>query len=250
MANMSNDELQPVNSWLEAVQNSKGYEDKPLLLNLIEQFKANLCNRLPSNPITNLSQRQIHLLLAFFKIGPAQGGGVVSIADFGGGNGYMCDFLRVNNPDIKIIYDVYETTEVAKGYNKFGKELEINFLDIKTFGKKKYDLVIISCTLQYIENWKEVLTTSSRIAENILLMRLPLTDANKHNFFIQHNYAGVYSLSKSSWPITLFSKNLFLKEIQKIFNIVFELTDTEENYIFKDKTFYVNSLLLKTKESY
>ena len=104
--------------------------------------------------------------------------------------------------------------------------------------------------MQYIENWKEVLTTSSKIAENILLMRLPLTDANKHNFFIQHNYTGVYSLSKSSWPITLFSRNLFLKEIKKIFNIVFELTDTEESYILNDKTFLMNSLLLKTKASY
>ena len=246
MASMSKDELQPVNSWLEAVQNSKGYEDKSLLLDLIREFKANLYNRLSSNLITNLSQRQIHLLLAFLKISPARGG-VVSIADIGGGNGYMCDFLRVNNPDIKIIYDVYESIGIAEGYNKFGKELEINFLDIKAFGQKKYDLVLISCTLQYIKDWKEVLATSSKIAENILLMRLPLTDASEDNFFVQHSHAGVYGLSRASWPITLFSRNLFLKEIKKIFNIVFELTDTEESYIFNDKTFLVNSLLLKTK---
>ena len=114
-------------------------------------------------------------------------------------------------------------------------------------GKKKYDLVIISCTLQYIKDWKEVLATSSKIAENILLMRLPLTDSSEDNFFVQHSPAGVYELSRASWPITLFSRNLFLKEIKKIFNIVFELTDTEESYIFNDKTFLMNSLLLKTK---
>jgi len=160
----------------------------------------------------------------------------------------MCDFLRVYNPDIKIVYDVYETREIAEGYNKFGKELEINFLDIKTFGQKKYDLVIISGTLQYTNDWKEVLVTSSRVAKNILLMRLPLTDAADHHVFIQHSYSGVYGLSHSSWPIILFSKTLFLKEIKKLFDIVFELTDYEENYPFKGKNFPMNSLLLKSKK--
>ena len=78
MASIGKDELQPVNSWLEAVHNSKGYEDKSLLLDLIGEFKANLYNRLSSNLITNLSQRQIHLLLAFLKISPARGGGCVN----------------------------------------------------------------------------------------------------------------------------------------------------------------------------
>ena len=53
MANISADELQPVNSWLEAVQNSKGYEDKSLILNLIEQFKANLYKPLNLHHSTN-----------------------------------------------------------------------------------------------------------------------------------------------------------------------------------------------------
>jgi putative methyltransferase (TIGR04325 family) len=248
MANLSEDELQPTNSWLEAVRNSKGYENKSLVLDLIEQFKANLVNRLAINPISSLSQRQIHLLLAFLKI--AHEGEVVSVGDFGGGNGYMCDFLRANNPNTKIKYDVYETSDIAEGYNNYSKELEIDFLDIKSFGERKYDLVLISCTLQYTNNWKEVLVTSSQIAKNILLMRLPLIDVDDHHVFIQHNYSGVYGLSHASWPIILFSKTLFLKEIKKLFDIVFELTDSEENYPFKGKNFPMNSFLLKSKESY
>jgi putative methyltransferase (TIGR04325 family) len=246
MANLSEDELQPVSSWLEATQNSKGYQDKSLVVDLIEKFKVNLPNRLSNNPIICLNQRQIHLLLAFFKVVPNSK--FLSIGDFGGGNGYMYDFLRVNNPDVKIIYDVYETTEIAEGYNYFGKSLEINFLDKNKFGKKQYDLVIISCTLQYTKDWKDVLTISSRIANNVLLMRLPLTDADKHNFFIQHNNSKFYRELDTSWPIILFSKKLFLKEIRKNFEIVFELNDSEENYPFKGRNFPMNSLLLKSKE--
>ena len=151
MANLAPDQLQPVNSWLEAVQNSKGYEDASLMNNLIEQFESNLTNRLTKKSVIELNQRQVHLLLAFLKIAPV-GGACVRVGDFGGGNGYMCDFLRNSNPNFKIDYDVYETAEIAKNYNRHSEKLEINFLDIKTFGKIKYDLVILSCTLQYINN--------------------------------------------------------------------------------------------------
>jgi len=246
MANLSEDELKPVSSWLEAAQNSKGYQDESLMVNLIEKFKVNLPNRLSNNPIFSINQRQIHLLLAFLKI--VHGSKFLSIGDFGGGNGYMYDFLRDNNPGNKIVYDVYETTEIAKAYSNFGKKLEINFLDKNKFGEKQYDLVIISCTLQYIKDWKDILTISSRITKNVLLMRLPLTDADEHNFFIQLNNSEVYGLLNNSWPIILFSKKLFLEEIRNNFEIVFELNDHEESYPFKGKNFHMNSLLLKTKE--
>jgi len=247
MANLNYDDLEPVPSWARAVKGSKGYSDKSLVLDLISQFKSNLSNRLLINSNTDLSQRQIHLIRAISRIAPE--GEVLSIGDFGGGNGYMCNFIRANNPNTKIKYDVYETTDIAEEYNKYSKELEIDFLDIKRFGEIKYDLVLISSTLHYTKDWKKVLKTSSRVAKNILLMRLPLNDANKHSFFIQHNNTGVYGLSKASWPFIFFSKSLFLKEMQEMFDIVFELIDTSENYPFKNSNYPVYSLLLKTRKS-
>ncbi len=249
MANLRENDLEPVSSWSEAVLNSKGYTDESLVADLIEQFKTNALERrggLSGNPTIFLTQRQTHLLLAFLKLLDSKE--VYSVGDFGGGNGYMCDFLRTTNPNTKIIYDVYETTEIAEGYTKFIKELEINFLDAKNWGKKNYDMVIISGTLQYIENWEEILAVSSQITKNILLMRLPLTDAKDHKYFIQHNNSGIYHLSRAKWPIILFSKSLFVKAVQKISDIVFELSDTEENYVFGGKNFPMTSLLLKSKE--
>jgi putative methyltransferase (TIGR04325 family) len=245
MANLHEDDLEAVNSWSEAVLNSKGYTDESLITDLIGQFKANALDRFSHNPIVYLTQRQSHLLLAFLKLLNSKE--VYSIGDFGGGNGYMCDFLRTTNPNTKIIYDVYETADIAEGYANFGKELEINFIDAKNWGKKNYDMVIISCTLQYIENWEEILTVSSQITKNVLLMRLPLTDAEDHKFFIQHNNSGIYHLSRAKWPIILFSKSFFFNTVQKIFDIVFELSDTEENYEFGGKDFPMTSLLLKSK---
>lgn len=159
----------------------------------------------------------------------------------------MADWIRHGFPNTKVDYSVFETTEIAEGYNKLGKELDIKFLDANEFGEKSYDLVMISGTLQYIENWKEILTLSSQITKNVLLMRLPITDTDDHKFLIQNANSEVYGLSHASWPIIFFSRNLLLKEINKMFEIVFELTDTEESFPSHGKKIFMHSLLLKTQ---
>ena len=40
MANLSDDDLEHVKSWAEAVDKSKGYDGKELVSNLVNQFKA------------------------------------------------------------------------------------------------------------------------------------------------------------------------------------------------------------------
>jgi len=160
----------------------------------------------------------------------------------------MADWLRSKFKNTKIDYSVYETTEISKGYNKLGKELQINFLDANEFGEKSYDLVIISGTLQYIENWDKILTVSSLITKNVLLMRVPMTGADNHEFFIQSADAEVYGLSHASWPMIFFSRDLLLKEIQNKFKIVLELTDTEESFPFEGEKLFMHSLLLKIKK--
>jgi len=78
MSNLSQGELEVVDSWAKALEGSKGYTDKSLVLNLIEQFRLNLPSRLIKNSNTNLSQRQIHTLLAFLKVCSSVGGGCIS----------------------------------------------------------------------------------------------------------------------------------------------------------------------------
>lgn len=77
MSNLSQDELTIVGSWKKAVEGSKGYDDKSLVLDLIAQFNADLPNRLVKKLNTNLSQREIHLLLSFLKISSYIEGGCI-----------------------------------------------------------------------------------------------------------------------------------------------------------------------------
>jgi hypothetical protein len=78
MSNLSHGELELVDTWAKALEGSKGYDDKSLVLNLIAQFRLNLPQRSIKNSNTNLSQRKIHLLLAFLKVSSSVGGGCIN----------------------------------------------------------------------------------------------------------------------------------------------------------------------------
>jgi hypothetical protein len=104
---------------------------------------------------------------------------------------------------------VHETTEIASGYNTHSSGLGIKFLDIKHFGEEKCDLIKISCTLQYTQNYREILKISSKIAKHTLILRLSLTNSRKNNYFIQHNPSGTYNLSNANWPIIFFLRIYF-----------------------------------------
>ncbi len=244
MADLTENDLQPVRSWEEAIEKSKGYGEDELVANLIKQFEAQLENRPFPVQKGNETIRIQHLLIGFFL--SLKNRNEVSIGDFGGANGYMHDYLRAYAPEIKINYKVFEPTKISSAYNKYSKETGIEFLDVNQFHNFKFDLIIISCTLQYTENWKSVLETSLQNAPMVLLMRLPLIDELNNKFLIQHTSTGLYGESSSSWPVMFFSKYEFIEKLKELSEILFKGTDYEESFPFNSKKYYMSSYLLKS----
>jgi hypothetical protein len=97
MASINEVDLVSVKTYYEAALKSKGYQDKSLVHDLIQQFNLNIPNRIHRHKITTMSNRLIHLLLAFRIIAPVDRL-KVQIQDYGCRNGQMCDFLRDANP--------------------------------------------------------------------------------------------------------------------------------------------------------
>jgi len=245
MANLSNDDLEHVKSWTEAVDKSKGYDEKELVVNLVQQFQAQLKNRPFSISKGEETLRLQHLLIGFFL--SLNNKKNISIGDFGGANGYMCDWLRFYNPEIEIAYTVFEPTEISKAYSLESKKIGIRFLDITQFENLKFDLIIISCTLQYTEKWSEVLKLSVKNAPYVLLMRVPLIDSLNNEIFIQHTTTGLYGESSSSWPVIFFSRDRFIDEINQLSKIEFSGVDYEESFPFNGKKYFMNTFLLASK---
>jgi putative methyltransferase (TIGR04325 family) len=249
MANLNSDALQPVSCWSEAVEKSKSYTDEALVTDLTNQFKRNLNKQITTKNLTYLTQREVHLLLGFYRVFYSQNnwGGEYSIGDFGGGNGYMYDLLQIYNPDCKISYCVYETEKISDSYSQLNQNPDIQFKNSQNFGKQNHDLVIISGTLQYISNWKEILNMARSVSKYVLVMRLPLIDTSEHKYYVQHFKEGIYVKSQASCPIILFSKNLMMKEIQTSYEIIFQSSDTQETIPFNGNQFPLITLLLKLK---
>ena len=243
MADLSNEDLELVDSWAEASKNSKGYQDRHLVLNLIEQFKNDLNSRNFSNPGGTLRLQQ--LLLGFFL--STMNLNQISVGDYGGANGYMCDWLRHFNPDVNITYTVFEPKVISDAYSVFGKQIGINFVDISHFNTYKFDLIIISCTLQYMQNWKEVLTTSLKNAKYVLIMRLPLIKSLKDEYLIQRTHTGLYGKTESSWPVIFFSRTGFIANLEKTAIIKWSAKDYEESFPFKGETYFYETILLQRR---
>lgn len=245
MSNLSDDDLEHVKSWAEAAKKSKGYDEKELVVDLIQQFEAQSKNRPFAISKGEETLRLQHLLIGFFL--SLNNKKNISIGDFGGANGYMCDWLRSYNPEIRIEYTVFEQTEISKAYNLESKKIGIQFLDINQFDKFKFDLIIISCTLQYTEKWIEVLKSSLQNAPHVLLMRVPLIEGLNNEFLIQHTTTGLYGESSSSWPVIFFSRNRFIEQIKKLSEIEFRGVDYEESFPFSGKRYFMNTFLLASK---
>lgn len=213
MANLTEEDLVRVGSWAEAQAMSKGYENEALVTDFLEQFIHDLPQRILENKIEapttqKFSIRRLHLILGFLTA--TQQMNEVRIADIGGGNGYMFDWITQSQPECSLDWTVYESRAVARNYMEFGNGLGVNFSDLLNFKEGgRFNLTVISCALQYLENWEEILKTAGENSDNILIMRAPLVRSSEHRFFIQKNNVGIYGKSQSSWPFIMFSRDLF-----------------------------------------
>jgi putative methyltransferase (TIGR04325 family) len=251
MADLTEDDLVSVASWGEARTLSKGYQNEALVRDLSAQFKHDLPLRIANNkvkvPISEqFSVRRMHLLMGFFI--SARSRSCIRVADIGGGNGYMFDWVSQSNFGLALDWTVYESEPVARNYKESGIGLEIEFSELDNFWQNEiFDLTIISCSLQYLENWEEILTIASVNSEYILIMRAPLVPAPAHEFFIQKNNTGVYGESHSSWPFIMFSRNLFENKLTSLGEIIITASDHEETFPYDGNFYPMSTFLIKSK---
>ena len=140
----------------------------------------------------------------------------IEVLDYGGSLGSRFfsnyNFIRDN----KIKWNIVE----QKNFVQYGKKfLQNDFLSFynnleECFSKKKINCVIFSGSIQYLENYDEILKKIKTYKiRYIFLDSLPLSNHAKHRIFVQHISKKIYD---SSYPIRIFSKEFFLDEIKKL----------------------------------
>jgi putative methyltransferase (TIGR04325 family) len=249
MGNLVENDLIPVENWAEAQFKSKGYQDGSLVGNFLEQFIVDLPLRIFNNNLPvpfseKFSLRRIQLLFGFLTA--TENKENMNVADVGGGNGYMYDWVKQAQLGVNLNWTVYESKTIAENYMVAGTGLNITFSELRLFNtEKKFDLTVISCTLQYLENWEDVLVTASKNSSYILIMRTPIILSPEHKYFIQNNNTGIYGKSSSSWPFIMFSKNLFEGILANLGDVLIFCTDPQEVFPFNNRSVSMSTYLLK-----
>jgi putative methyltransferase (TIGR04325 family) len=123
----------------------------------------------------------------------------ISILDWGGGIGHYLIFSRSLVPDLDIEYCCKDLPLLCE----VGREVlpEAQFVDRETeVASRRYDLVLASGSLPYVEDWKSVARLLASIANPYLYVtRLPFVRQGKSFVVRQRVHAYGYDTEIKSW---------------------------------------------------
>jgi putative methyltransferase (TIGR04325 family) len=246
MSNISKDEIAEYPSWSEASLNSNGYTDPNLAQVLGRQYAEKLNSSSTNEVDVRFSSRKLHLIAGYLIA--CSHTASPKIADVGGGNGYMFDWIRTIDSNVSINFTVFESEQIATIYQDLKKDAELNFLPISQFATfSNVDLVILSCTLQYLADWDEILMSALKKSKYVLILRTPIIETADHKIYVQTPPDGAYAVARASWPIRFFSRAKLLNLIQQNSRIIFSAQDFEEGFFFDESVNPLESFLLCSK---
>ena len=203
----------PYTTWSEAVKNSTGYDSK-IIIEKVSESTLEVLNGIKAyerdgtsfdnKPEKNMLLEQLATTNIDEKV----------IVDMGGGLGsnYInySGFFRDNN----CIYYVVEQENFIEKGNEIAKEYNLNLNFRKDLSEidENINIVICSSFLQYIENWKTIVSEiKAKKPQNIFVDRHPLT--NKDSEILVQLNTGYYK-KKVTYPLHLVNEEEFIKEFK------------------------------------
>ena len=203
----------PYTTWSEAVKNSTGYDSK-IIIEKVSESTLKVINGVKAyerdgtlfdnKPEKNMLLEQLAKTNIYGKV----------IVDMGGGLGsnYInySNFFRDNN----CIYYVVEQENFIEKGNEIAKEYNLNLNFRKDLSEidENINIVICSSFLQYIENWKTIVSEiKAKKPQNIFVDRHPLT--NKDSEILVQLNTGYYK-KKVTYPLHLVNEEEFIKEFK------------------------------------
>ena len=223
-------------SWEHAQKNSCGYDNSELLA-FYENINSN--SQRPSSSHL-LEPRLIELFCAIQRA--AKNLGTVSIADVGGANGYL-GVHALNFFDLNLKWTVFEQEVFVDLYKKIPNS-KIEFANINKFKTNlTFSISLFSCSLQYIFNCYELLTTAFQNSSFVILSRIPILDHKNDKVTIQKVKLDG---KEFTWPAYFFGQ-CFMDFISKRAEVIYRWQTPSEQVLFQGKIISFQGMLLKPK---
>ena len=206
-------------NWRSAINSSQSYQDKIIFDKVIKCFEK------IKNKKTEFYERDGWIfnkkpdesdLIEFLKKNISEKKGTFQVLDYGGslGSRYFSNYKFIKNNNI--YWNIVEQNRFVE-YGK--RNLQTDSLKFfsslsKCLNYKKMNCVIFSGSLQYLENYYQILNEmKKKNIAYIFIDNLPLSKYNQNKIFVQNIYKKIYN---SSYPIHIFSKKTFINEVKKL----------------------------------
>jgi len=224
-------------SWEEALDSSKSYEDP----NIVTLYEASLKKGLEERKLLNaeISQREARLataiLLVLAEVGFRR---EITVLDVGGATGgHRSLFSKLG---IRLCrYDILESPSVVNA-------LQVHSNDEMSWVYEphlpKYDLVLCSGTLQYLPKGERLLADWSRFSDWIIIDRTPITE-DVHTVIRRQNVL-LPGFRRTSYPSWFFSRAQFGEATRDLGRVIIEWTVPEDSpLVGKQRQSYSGFLL-------
>jgi putative methyltransferase (TIGR04325 family) len=230
-------------SFDEASARCKGYSDIDTVSEIKKKFIEG--RKLKSGKEVFLDPYDQQLLSAFFIVSRALDKKEIKVLDLGGGfGGHYYQLTTAVGNKIKLKWDIVETTTLVKEARNIDLSGDINFHDnIDLLVSNKYDLILTSGTLQYLENPEEMFSKLKDISHSFLIInRFPMIDEEQDRLTIQHVPKTYYPASFPSW---FFSEGKWSDIFQEAHKINFRWFCMSEVFLGMQKVPFQGLLLQK-----
>jgi putative methyltransferase (TIGR04325 family) len=194
-------------SWEDAQTRSLGYTHE----RVTRVYKEKTSSQ-PANLSERIHERKTVFNTLVERSGLLQFKEPISVLDVGGGNGYFLDWvteLEVSVSD----YWVLESSQIVNHYrNQYKHKPKLHFID-HFDTTKKYDLVILSCFLQYFKDNESAFKFAQAHGEIVFVLRHPISNHDEMIYTIQtiENHEG--TSQTVSWPHVIFEQNWIYRNL-------------------------------------
>lgn len=202
----------------------------------------------PENRHTiKVSERELILIFLFLYAINRLGKNEITVMDIGGGNGYMAYCIRRHFPNIKFVWVIAESESMADAYTQFESDAQIKWIPSGNI-ETNYDIVLISCTLQYLETPKIILDNAFKQCEYLILMRVPLIDGPRDVITVQKTLQGESGNLHASWPCWFFSEESIFATLDEQGKRVLDYECVDESVALKEKIIKLRNFLYEHKK--
>ena len=151
-------------------------------------------------------------------------------------------------PMVNWEWTVFESDKIATAYSQFERESGIKWLSSSIQMARESEIALFSCTLQYLEFPFKVLKKYASRHEYLIITRVPFINEDDHIITRQTFPDGSdYQDKNISWPAWFFSKKVFLTEVCKIGDIIYQWKTPSEVLLFEGDNITMEGMLIRVK---